>query len=149
GTYYVQAAQILGQPLIITPPDGTVTTASFVASLSAGALTTAILVVNNIRDIETDREAGKRTLAVMIGYTASRVEYTALLVLAYLVPVWFWLQPRFNIVVLLPVLSLPYAALVARTVWKEKSGEPLNKALEQTGKLLTLYSVLFGIGMIA
>jgi 1,4-dihydroxy-2-naphthoate octaprenyltransferase len=105
--------------------------------------------VNNVRDLESDRAAGKYTLAVLIGYTWSRVEYVALLALAYLVPVWFVLRPGFGLPVLLPLLTLPFGALVARKVLEHESEAALNPALERTGQLVAGYALLFTIGMAA
>ena len=148
GTFYVQAAAVLADPLTTTIPPGTVTWESFAASLPIAGLSTAILVVNNVRDKETDAEAGKNTLAVRFGYRLSRLEYVSLLGLAYVVPPWFVLAWDFSPTVLVPLLSLPYAALVARTVCTRTDGEALNPALEQTGKLLALYAALFAVGMV-
>ncbi|MFB6299226.1 MAG: 1,4-dihydroxy-2-naphthoate polyprenyltransferase [Halobacteriales archaeon] len=145
GTYYVQAAAaVTGIP--VTPPPDTIPTVAVIASLPMAGLITNILVVNNIRDMETDRKAGKRTLAVLIGYTASRGEYVGLMLLAYAIPVWFWLQPTFGWTVLAPLVTLPYAAMVTRTVLTERSGDALNPALSQTGKLTAAFAVLFGVG---
>ena len=149
GTFYVQAAAVLAAPFPTGVPPGTVTIASLVASLPVAALSTNILVVNNIRDLETDRRAGKRTLAVVIGYRWSRAEYVAMCALAYLVPVWFWLGAGYGSLVLLPLVTIPYAASIARTVATETSGEALNPALARTAKLLALYSLLFAVGVIA
>jgi 1,4-dihydroxy-2-naphthoate octaprenyltransferase len=149
GTFYVQAAQVLAAPFPMAVPPGTLTLAAVVASLPVAAISTDILVVNNVRDLETDREAGKKTLAVLIGYRASRVEFLGLLALAYGVPFWFWLTAEFSPAVLLPLVTLPYAASIARTVLTDSSGEALNPALERTGKLLAGYSVLFALGLIA
>ncbi|ELY42401.1 1,4-dihydroxy-2-naphthoate polyprenyltransferase [Natronorubrum sulfidifaciens] len=148
GTFYVQAVTAV-EPLTTTIPEGTVTLEAFVASLPVAGISTAIIVVNNIRDRETDVEAGKRTLAVRLGYRWSRVEYVALLALAYITPLWFWLAAGFGPSVLLPLVSLPYAAVVTRTVLTRTDGDALNPALEGTGKLLAIYSVLFAVGMIA
>ena len=148
GTFYVQAVTAV-EPLTTTIPEGTVTLEAFVASLPIAGISTAIIVVNNIRDRETDVEAGKRTLAVRLGYRWSRVEYVALLALAYITPLWFWLAAGFGPSVLLPLVSLPYAAVVTRTVLTRTDGDALNPALEGTGKLLAIYSVLFAVGMIA
>ncbi|GAB3663550.1 1,4-dihydroxy-2-naphthoate polyprenyltransferase [Halopiger thermotolerans] len=147
GTFYVQAAAVLAEPLTTTIPAETVTLEAFVASLPIGAISTCIIVVNNIRDKETDAETGKRTLAVRLGYRWSRVEYLALLALAYLTPLWFWLE-GFGLGALLPLVSLPYAASVAQTVLTRTDGEALNPALEGTGKLLALYAVLFAAGLV-
>lgn len=148
GTFYVQAAQVLAGAFPMGIPEGTVTLASVVASLPVAAISTDILVVNNVRDLETDREAGKKTLAVLIGYRASRAEFVGLLVLAYAVPFWFWLARDYAPVVLLPLVTVPYGAAIARTVLTDASGEALNPALERTGKLLAGYSVLFAFGLV-
>ncbi|RQG90353.1 1,4-dihydroxy-2-naphthoate polyprenyltransferase [Natrarchaeobius halalkaliphilus] len=148
GTYYVQAATVLAEPLAATVPPGTITREAIVASLPIAGLATAIIVVNNIRDKETDAETGKRTLAVRLGYRWTRLEYVAMVGLAYLTPVWLWLIEGFSPAVLLPVASLPYAALIARTVCTRTDGEALNPALEETGKLLAIFAVLFGSGLV-
>ena len=142
GTYYVQA---VATPLPLGVPEGTVPAAAVVAGLPAAGLSTAILVVNNIRDRETDAAAGKRTLAVILGYRASRFEWTALVGMAYVVPVVFRLD-GYPSTVLLPLATAPLAAAVGRTVWTRTGGEALNPALERTGKLLFAHSVLFAAG---
>ena len=147
GTYYVQAVAHL-EPLTTTIPPGTITTSAIVASLPIAGLSTAILVVNNIRDKETDADTGKRTLAVRLGYRASRLEFTLLVALAYVVPLWFWLGQGFDATVLIPLVTVPYAALITRTVWTRTDGEALNPALEQTGKLLAMYAALFSAGLV-
>jgi 1,4-dihydroxy-2-naphthoate octaprenyltransferase len=146
GTYYVQAVSaVVGVPLGFPP--GTITVDAVVASLPMAALITDILVVNNVRDRETDTAAGKRTLAVLISYRWSRVEFVALLALAYAVPVWFWLAAGFSPIVLLPILTIPYAALITRTLLTRTDGAALNPALEQTGRLAAAYAVLFAVGL--
>lgn len=147
GTYYVQAASVLASPLPTTVPAGTVPVEAVVASLTMAGISTNVLVVNNVRDIETDREAGKRTTAVRLGYRWSRVQYVSLLALAYSVPPVLWLGYGFGPTVLAPLVTLPYAALVTRTVLTRTDGDALNPALEQTGKLLAAFAVLFGLGM--
>ncbi|QSW98801.1 1,4-dihydroxy-2-naphthoate polyprenyltransferase [Haloterrigena alkaliphila] len=146
GTFYVQAATAV-EPLATTIPEGTVTREAFLASLPVAGIATAILVVNNVRDKETDAAAGKRTLAVRLGYRWSRVQYVAMLALAYATPVWFWLVEGFEPGVLLPLVSLPYAAVVARTVCTRTDGEALNPALEGTGKLHVIFAILFAAGV--
>ena len=86
GTYYVQAAAGAGVVLPVGLPPGTLPPRAVVAGLPAAGLSTAILVVNNVRDRETDAAAGKRTLAVILGSRASRFEWTALVGMAYAVP---------------------------------------------------------------
>jgi len=151
GTYYVQAVEAAGVgafPTWIPAGANALPTVAIVVSLPAAALSTAILVVNNVRDLESDEAAGKYTLAVILGYRLSRVEYVGLLALAYLTPVWLWLGFGFDLPVLLPLGTLPYAASVARTVLIETSGEALNPALSRTGILLFGFSVLFAVGMV-
>ena len=147
GTYYVQAAALLAGPVPLGIPPGTLTPEAVIASLPIAGIATGILVVNNVRDLETDRKAGKRTLAVILGYRWSRIEYAALLALAYLVPPWL-VRYGFAPPVALPLLTLPYAGLLVRTVATETSGEALNPALERTGKLLAAYAVLFATGLV-
>jgi 1,4-dihydroxy-2-naphthoate octaprenyltransferase len=118
-----------------------------VASLPPAALATAVLVVNNVRDVETDRAAGKYTLAVMLGYRWSRVQFLALLAVAYAVPVWFALRPEAGLLPLLPLGSVPIAALAARPVLTRTGGQVLNVALERTGQALFVHSLLFGAGL--
>ncbi|RZH68076.1 1,4-dihydroxy-2-naphthoate polyprenyltransferase [Natrinema altunense] len=148
GTYYVQAAAVLAEPLSTAVPDGTVTLTAVAASLPVAGLSTAIIIVNNVRDRETDAETGKRTLAVRLGYRWSRLEYVAMLALAYVVPGWFWLRTDVGPGVVLPLVTLPYAAMVARTVCTRTDGEALNPALEQTGKLLAMYAICFAGGLV-
>ncbi|MFB6118414.1 1,4-dihydroxy-2-naphthoate polyprenyltransferase [Halosegnis sp.] len=146
GTYYVQAvAGVAGipplpAPLAFVPP------AAVVAALPAAGLSTCILVVNNVRDRETDAAAGKRTLAVLLGYTGSRIEFLLLLGMAYVVPLVF-AATGYGVAVLLPLVTLPLAASLARTVLTETSGAALNPALETAGRLLFAHSVLFAAGL--
>jgi len=148
GTYYVQAVDVLvGSPFPLTVPPGTVPVEALVASLAMAGISTNVLVVNNIRDMETDRAAGKRTLAVRLGYRWSRAQYVSLLALAYTVPPVLWLVYGFSPTVLAPLVTLPYAALVTRTVVTRTDGDALNPALEKTGKLLAVFAVVFGIGL--
>jgi len=133
GTYFVQA--------------GGIGALAVWSSLPMGFLITAILVVNNLRDIETDRGAGKRTLAVRLGETGTRWEFTLLAAGAYLTPIlmiWLGVGPVWS---LLCWLSLLYAASLTRSVWREK-GRPLNKVLAGTGRLTLVYGVLFSMGLI-
>ncbi|WP_435125121.1 1,4-dihydroxy-2-naphthoate polyprenyltransferase [Halobaculum sp. D14] len=147
GTYYVQAAAELGVGfLTVVPRPELVPLAAVAASLAVAALSTNILVVNNVRDREEDATTGKRTLAVRFGYTFSRAQFVLLALLAYAVPVGFAAVTG-DAAVLLPLATAPYAALVTRTVLTETSGEALNPALERAGKLLAAFSALFAVGL--
>ncbi|MFC7226723.1 1,4-dihydroxy-2-naphthoate polyprenyltransferase [Salinirubellus salinus] len=145
GTYYVQAAAAGSAFPLWIPPD-TVPLAAIVASLPAAGLSTAILVVNNIRDRETDAATGKRTLAVMLGYRGARAEFLLMVGTAYVVPVVFALT-GYSLATLLPLLTLPLAVSLSRTVLSRTEGAALNPALETTGKLLFAHSVLFALGL--
>jgi 1,4-dihydroxy-2-naphthoate octaprenyltransferase len=149
GTYYVQAAATLAAPLSVGIPPGTLPVAAVVAALPIAALSTDILVVNNVRDREEDATTGKRTLAVRFGYGFARAQFVAMLALAYAVPAWFLFRPGYSVAVALPYLTLPYAAVVTRTLLTETAGEVLNPTLERTGRLLAGYAVLFAAGLAA
>jgi 1,4-dihydroxy-2-naphthoate octaprenyltransferase len=126
---------------------GQVSSLAWWAALPMGFLITAILVVNNLRDIDTDRKAGKHTLAVRFGAQAARWEYAICLAGAYLVaPVMVFNQiaPSW---ILLALLSLPLALSFARRVWR-LSGRQLNPALGGTGQLTLIYSLLFALGLL-
>ena len=147
GTYYVQAAAVLAGPFPVGIPPETLPIAAIVAALPIAALSTDILVVNNVRDKEEDATTGKRTLAVRFGYRFARAQFVALLVLAYAVPVWFLLRPGYAVAVALPYLTLPYGIAITRTMLTETTGEVLNPTLERTGRLLAGYAVLFAVGL--
>jgi 1,4-dihydroxy-2-naphthoate octaprenyltransferase len=146
GTYYVQAATAVPGWPAFTAPLELVPLAAVVAALPAAGLSTAILVVNNIRDRETDAAAGKRTLAVTFGYRFARAEFLAVLGMAYVVPVVF-AATGWGLFALLPLATLPGARDLAGTVLTRTDGDALNPALETTGKLLAAHSVLFAAGL--
>jgi len=120
---------------------------ALLAAVPVGALTTAILVVNNLRDIDSDLEAGKHTLAVMMGPDASRLEYLALLTLAYLIPPLMWWN-GWSPWVLLPWACAPLAVLYVRGLYRAPDGAAYNKLLAQTAQLALVFSVLLALGLI-
>jgi 1,4-dihydroxy-2-naphthoate octaprenyltransferase len=122
-------------------------TQAFLASVPIGALIAAILVVNNYRDIDTDKTAGKRTLAVRIGRKATRAEYLALLSAAYPIPVYQAMTGG-RMVLLLPLATIPIAVKLVRIVWNSTDGAVLNNALALTGKFLAVFGLLYSIGFI-
>ncbi len=146
-SYYVQAAASLGPPWPLVPAAGTLSAAALIAGLGVGALTTDILLVDNIRDLDYDRAKGERTLAVIIGADWTRVEYAGLLAFAYLVPLWVWLRGDAGASALLPGLSLPYALVVARRVWRGRTHAALVPMSAQAGQVLLAYSLLFAVGV--
>jgi 1,4-dihydroxy-2-naphthoate octaprenyltransferase len=116
------------------------------ASLPIGALATAILVVNNLRDIDSDARVGKRTLAVRIGPRATRFEYAGLLTFAYAMVPGFWLLGFASPWVTLPLSTLPWALRLARRIAASSDGPGLNQALADTARLTLAFSLLFSIG---
>jgi 1,4-dihydroxy-2-naphthoate octaprenyltransferase len=115
GTFYVQAL--------------TTTPLAWLASLPIGFLATAILVVNNLRDIETDRIAGKRTLAVRLGAQASAWEYTLLLLVALAIPFVAWLTDLSSAGVLIASGVMCFGIPLVMTVFRPERGAALNATL--------------------
>jgi 1,4-dihydroxy-2-naphthoate octaprenyltransferase len=134
GTYLLQAGQVTATVLV--------------ASLPNALFATCIIVVNNLRDIDTDRAAGKRTLAVRIGDRATRIEWTVLLAGAYVIPLVLLAMGAARVTVLLPWLSALLAVPLARDLWRTPRGPALNPLLGRTAQLDLIFSVLFSIGLI-
>lgn len=133
---------------------GSVPPLAWWAAFPVGALSSAILVVNNLRDRETDVKAGKRTLAVRLGRKAGIAEYGILLTTAQVVPIaLFALAPSTSRLALgLPLLTLPWALQLMRRVALAPPGKPgaalLNPALVSTAKLLLAHGLLFSIAIV-
>jgi len=134
GTYYVHALQW--------------STISFWASLPVGALAVNILVVNNLRDVAQDNISGKRTLGVLLGERALKLEYTFLLLLAFSIPWLLLTKPEVGLWILLPMLSLPLSIPLMVQIWKHDDKRTLNRTLERTAQYMVLYGVLFSIGIL-
>lgn len=134
GTYYVNALQW--------------SRSSFWASLAVGALSTNILVVNNLRDIEQDGPAGKNTLGVLFGENVLRWEYLTMLLLALAIPPHFYFRLSYNWIIFIPYISLPIAGLLVRKIWKEENKQKLNNALKQTAIFMALFGILFSVGIL-
>jgi 1,4-dihydroxy-2-naphthoate polyprenyltransferase len=110
-------------------------------SLPFVAAVTAILVVNNLRDIDTDHAAGKRTLAVRFGRRATRVQYVLLVVGVYLAPLVGWLAGGASAWFWLPRLTLPLAVPIIRAV-VGLEGRPLNAAQKGTARLHLVFGLV-------
>ena len=134
GTYFVQVGSV----------SGTATA----ASVAPGLLITAILVVNNLRDIDTDARAGKRTLAVRLGARGSIAEYLLLLGIPFLIPPVFFAVGVRGPLILLPLLSLPLVPPLLKTLSTQRENGPaMNAALAGTARLALAYCLLFAIGL--
>jgi 1,4-dihydroxy-2-naphthoate polyprenyltransferase len=134
GSYYVQLERLDWLP--------------FGLSVAVGCLATAILVVNNVRDIETDRRTSKRTLAVRLGRRRARSLYIALLVAAYAALLGTVTSRGGPWWALLGLLSVPLTMRPARIVTTRTDGPALNGALAGTGALLGVFSLLVSIGLL-
>lgn len=121
--------------------------ASFWASLAVGALSTNILVVNNLRDVEQDGPAGKNTLGVLFGEGVLRWEYLMMLLIAFAIPPHFYFQLDYESLIFLPFTSLPFAVILLKQIWTAPKTE-LNKTLERTAQFMTIFCFLFSIGII-
>jgi 1,4-dihydroxy-2-naphthoate octaprenyltransferase len=133
GSYYVQVEQIDALPLGL--------------SIAVGFLSTAILVVNNVRDIETDRRAGKTTLAVRVGRRQAVVLYRLLIVGAFVVLPISLIGAGASPLPLIGLLALPLAVPPLRTM-STRTGAALNDALAGTGVLLGAFSLLVSAGLL-
>ncbi len=136
GTAYLQALRL--EPLF------------WLAAIPVGSLITAILVVNNLRDIPTDRAAGKRTLAVTFGEGFAKAEYATLLGAAALVPLALAATGQGSPAVLLPLLSVVIAVRPLQrviTLGPDVDRRSLNPVLKATARLSLVYGVLFALGL--
>jgi 1,4-dihydroxy-2-naphthoate octaprenyltransferase len=124
---------------------GHIPSIAVLSALPVGALATAILVVNNLRDRATDARAGKRTLAVRLGRRGVLVEYVALLLIAFAIPGVLAVCHGFAIA--LPLLTLPLAIVRVRALVTATTGPEFNACLAATAKLMMLHGVLFAVGL--
>jgi 1,4-dihydroxy-2-naphthoate octaprenyltransferase len=128
GTYYAQTEKI--------------TIVSFIVSIPMGALSCAILAINNLRDRPKDALVGKLTVAVRIGDRNARLMYVALLALAHLAAIATLIPTA-----LLTILALPMSIAISRLVLSGISGKDLIPVLGRTGKLQLVFSILLAIGL--
>ncbi|MFC1563758.1 1,4-dihydroxy-2-naphthoate polyprenyltransferase [candidate division KSB1 bacterium] len=131
GTYYVQTLDMTYPVLIM--------------GFAPGLISNAILTVNNLRDIDTDKKTGKRTLAVRFGAGFAKVEYAVSMLIAFLIPVILYVVFRENLFTILASAVLIPVIPVIKKVFIEKEGEKLNHVLAQTGKILLIYSIIFSV----
>jgi 1,4-dihydroxy-2-naphthoate octaprenyltransferase len=133
GTYYVNTLEWSG--------------ASVVAGLMPGLFSVGILTINNLRDIEDDRMAGKRTLAVRFGRSFARTEYLLCVGAPHVVALVLALSER-RWLALLSLGALIPTVPVVRSVWSSTDGPTLNNMLAATGKVLIVHALLFSIGWV-
>jgi 1,4-dihydroxy-2-naphthoate octaprenyltransferase len=121
---------------------------AFALAVPVGLLAASILVVNNVRDIDTDRRAGKRTLAVRLGRARTRAMFAVMVYLAYVLTPVTWAFGPLTAWVLLPWLTLPVAAATVRAVRNKTDGPSLNQMLAQTGMLQLGFCMLLSAGLL-
>lgn len=132
-SYYVQTGDINLEVLL--------------ASTAIGGLSTNLLVINNLRDIDTDKVANKRTLAVRLGREFSIWEYRFFVVWAFVASVWMAFELQ-NSWVQLSLLTVPPGLMLSLNVAKAKSAAEFNGLLTKTALLLILFSVTLCIGIV-
>jgi 1,4-dihydroxy-2-naphthoate polyprenyltransferase len=137
GSYFAQVEQLTWE--------------AFALAVPVGLLASAILVVNNVRDLETDRRAGKRTLAVRLGRSRARRLYAAMVAGAFVgAPVpWLAGSDELSAWLLLPLAAIPLAVAPVRTVRTRTDGPSLNRALAGTGMLQLVFCTLLSAGLLA
>jgi 1,4-dihydroxy-2-naphthoate polyprenyltransferase len=134
GSYYVQTEQLRWE--------------AFALAVPVGLLSSAILVVNNVRDIDTDRRARKHTLAVRLGRDRARLLFLAMVVLSFVAPVATIALGGLTAWLLLTLAAVPLAVPLVRTVSSRTDGPALNAALAGTGRLLAVFSLLLSAGVL-
>ena len=132
GTYYVQALEFSKEV--------------FIAGLAPGLISTALIAVNNLRDIPTDIKARKRTLAVRFGYRFARIEYTLCILGGLFIPLFLVVMLKDHWFSLIASFAVIPAFFPIRDVVSGISGEMLNETLAKTGKVLLIFSILFSAG---
>ena len=134
GSYYVQRLSLEWE--------------AFALAVPVGLLASAILVVNNVRDLETDRKAGKRTLAVRLGRRRTRILFGAMIAVSYATAMLPWLFGSLGPWVALVFLTLPLAVPLVRSVSTHSDGPTLNEDLARTGMLEFAFCVLLSVGVL-
>ncbi len=134
GSYFVQTEDLRWEAVALGVP--------------VGLLAAAILVVNNVRDIETDRRAGKRTLAVRLGRDRAVRVFWEMLMLAFVSVAVIDALSDLESWILLSLLALPLALPLGRTLRERRDGPALNQLLADTGRLLAVFSLLLSIGLL-
>jgi 1,4-dihydroxy-2-naphthoate octaprenyltransferase len=120
--------------------------ATWLAGLSVGCTGTLLIVVNNLRDVDTDRRAGKLTLAARFGVGFARAEYLCLLAVALLAPVTAWALGQTGVSALLSLAALPLAVSPLRLVLSQR-GAALNGALAGSARLQLVHGLLLAVGL--
>jgi 1,4-dihydroxy-2-naphthoate octaprenyltransferase len=135
GSYFVQVQELPWQ--------------AFACAVPVGLLASAILVVNNVRDLQTDRRAGKRTLAVRLGRGRTRALYAGMVAVAFAAAPLPWVLGSMTAWLLLSWLAIPLAIPVVEVVRTRTDGPALNRALARTGGVQLIFCLLYSAGILA
>lgn len=133
GTYYLHTQEI--------------SILAFIVSIPVGALITNILIVNNYRDVEEDREANKKTLVVILGGTFSRWQYIFLIIVSYLTSFAVYFNFNYKLWIFLPMLTIPISVILIKMLYT-LTGQELNRTLELSAKFAGIYGLFLAIGLI-
>ena len=133
GTYYLQSH--------------TVTDISIYMGVITGMLSTAILVVNNLRDIDTDKLSGKKTLAVRFGKNFSKIQYSFLIFMPFFLPIYLWWKMENGLSLLLTVFLMPISIHLIIQIFSN-TGSELNPILARTARFLFIFTLMLSIGLI-
>lgn len=126
---------------------GTYSLGAFVLGSQIGLLATVLIAINNLRDVETDRKVGKRTLAVLLGTSLARVEIGLLVLLPFLIGSYWWWDGR-KAAFLLPLLSIPMGIALISKVSKTAPSSTYNSFLGKAAGLHFLFGILLGLGLL-
>ena len=133
GTYYLQILEVSELSLWM--------------GVAMGMLSTAILVVNNLRDLDTDKLSGKRTLAVWLGKEFSKIQYSILIILPFLLPLYVWVNLENELSLLITILALPISIHLIKQIFF-LTGSDLNLVLERTVRFMFIFTLLLSAGLI-
>lgn len=133
GVYYLQTGQY--------------TLSALVAGLQIGLLATVLIAINNLRDLDQDREVGKKTLAVRLGPGRGRLEVAALVIGAYALNL-YWMERGFFLAFALPLFSVPLAMRLVFAVLRTEASRTFNQFLAQAALLHMLFGMLLSLGLI-
>ena len=133
GTYYLQS--------------GTVNEMSLWMGAVMGMLSTAILVVNNLRDVDMDKLSGKRTLAVQLGKKFSKIQYSILILIPFLLPLYVWWNVENELSLLITIFALPISLHLINQIFS-LTGSDLNLVLARTARFLFIFTLLLSAGLV-
>lgn len=147
GIYYVQAVPFYASSFEWRIVPQALPLSALVLGLPVGAIVTTILLIDDIRDREFDARKGWRTGPVRFGLRWTRAEFAGLMAFAYAMPLWFWLGLRFSPWILLPLLTLPVAIRITRTICTQLAFERLFPMTPKTAGLALQFALLLAIGI--